>query len=197
MTPAAADLAFLAPGFVHQLGNVLFAMQGQVLQADATAAGPALQAIAGQVDRGAAALRLVRHVLGDAGPEPAPVARTLAELAELVRVGAREAGVRFEFAATEGAARMADLATFVPAMVAAVRTLLAGIPAGLPAVVRAEWSDADACLRLAVTPQPGSLPFPLDVHAALADWQRRALAGNWPWRLDQQHGAGLVLTASG
>ncbi len=192
MTPAAADLAFLAPGFVHQLGNVLFAMQGQVLQADAAAAGPALQAIAGQVDRGAAALRLVRHVLGDAGPEPAPVARTLAELAELLRVGAREAGVRFEITVGEEAARAADLATFVPAVVAAVRAQLAGIPAGLAAVVRAEWSDADARLRLAVAPQPGSLPFPLDLRAAVAEWQRRAQAGGWPWRLDQD-GANLVL----
>lgn len=196
MTPAAADLAFLAPGFVHQLGNVLFAMQGHVLQADAAAAGPALQAIAGQVDRGTSALRLVRHVLGDAGPEPALAARTLGELAELLRVGAREAGVRFELTVAETSSRAVDLASFVPAVVAAVRSLLAGIPAGLPAVVRAEWSDADARLRLAVAPQPGSLPFPLEFRAAVADWQRRALASGWPWRLDLDPGGLLLAPAT-
>lgn len=188
MTPAAADLAFLAPGFVHHLGNVLFAMQGHVLQADAAAAGPALQAIAGQVDRSASALRLFRHAIGDAGPEPAPVARTLLELAELARVGAREAGVRLEVAAAEPVGRSVDLSNFVPATLAAIRALLAAIPSGMPAVVHATWSEASGRLRLAVAPQAGSLPFPLDLPGAAAAWTQRAHANAWPWRLDASVG---------
>jgi len=195
VTTAAADLAFLAPGFVHQLGNVFFAMQGQVLQADAAAAGPALQAIAGQLDRGAAALRLLRHVLGDGGPEPAPAGRAVADLADLLRVSVREAGHRYEASVDAPAGRMVDLATFVPATVAALRVVVLALPTGVPALVRVAWSDVDGRLRLSVAPQAGNLPFAFDAVGAAAAWQQRAAAHDWPWRLLGE-GTGLCLAST-
>lgn len=180
MTPAAAaDLAFLAPGFVHHFGNLLFAMQGQLLQAEPTAAAGPLQAIANSVDRGAAALRIVRHLLGDGGPELGDAGHAMTELCELARVGARERGHRVAPPAADGSDLAVDLAAFVPAVTAALRACLEAAPAGATVVL--QWQAAGERLDVALQPAAGSLPFPFPGAAVESAWRARAAAAGWPY----------------
>ena len=182
MSPAAAaDLAFLAPGLVHHFGNLLFALQGHVLQADPRAAETALAAIAGNVDRGAVALRLWRHLLGDGGPEFGDAGRMLRELAELARVGARERGHRLDLDGGEGVGVAVDLAAFVPAVVAALRECLDAVPPGVPCHVTVGWQDGGARLAIDVRQQPGTLPFPFPGEAVMSAWAKRASERDWPF----------------
>lgn len=182
---AAADLAFLAPGLVHHFGNLLFVLQGHVLQADPRDATAPLAAIAGNVDRGAVALRVWRHLLGDGGPEPGHAGRTLREVAELARVGVREAGHRLDADGCEAAELVVDLAAFVPAVVAALRACLAAVPPGVPTLAVVRWRKEDDVLAIDVQPEPGSLPFPFPAGAVLAGWSDRARAGQWPYAASQ------------
>lgn len=201
MTPAAAvaaaDLAFLAPGLVHHFGNLLFALQGHLLQADPRDAAASLAAIAGNVDRGAVALRVWRHLLGDGGPEPAHAGRTLRELAELARIGAREAGHRLDADGCEAAELVVDLAAFVPAVVTALRECLAAVPSGVPCCATLSWSGGGAQLAIDVRAEPGNLPFPFPGDAVLVAWERRGIARNWPYHgLRRSHGMAFSLPAA-
>ncbi len=200
MTPAAAaaaDLAFLAPGLVHHFGNLLFVLQGHLLQADPRDAAAPLAAIAGNVDRGAVALRVWRHLLGDGGPEPAHAGRTLRELAELARVGVREAGHRLDADGCEAAEHVVDLAAFVPAVVTALRESLAAVPAGVPCRAALAWRSNGAQLAIEVHAEPGNLPFPFPGDAVLGAWERRGIARNWPYQgLRQSNGMAFSLAAA-
>ena len=200
MTPAAAaaaDLAFLAPGLVHHFGNLLFVLQGHVLQADPRDAAAPLAAIAGNVDRGAVALRVWRHLLGDGGPEPGHAGRTLREVAELARVGVREAGHRLDADGCEAAERVVDLAAFVPAVVTALRECLAGVPSGVPCRAALAWGSDDARLAIEVHAEPGNLPFPFPGDAVLLAWERRAIERNWPYHgLRRSNGMAFSLEAA-
>ena len=183
VSPAtAADLAFLAPGLVHQLGNLFFGLQAHALQADPQAAGPALQAIAGVADRGGACVRLLRHALGDGSAEPGEARRAVADLGELLRVAMREAGHRLETAAGEAGGRIVDLAQFVPGALAALRSVCAALPTGMEATVRLAWSDPLGELEVAVAPASGNLPFPVPYDGVAAAWNARAADSGWALR---------------
>lgn len=177
---AAADLAFLAPGLVHHFGNLLFALQGHVLQADPRAAEAPLAAIAGNVDRGAVALRLWRHLLGDGGPEFGDAGRMLRELAELARVGARERGHRLDLDEGQIPDVAVDFASYVPAVVAALRECLDAVPPGVPCHASLGWGEGGARIAIEVRPEPGTLPFPFPSEAVRRAWARRAAERNWP-----------------
>jgi hypothetical protein len=183
VTPAtAADLAFLAPGLVHQLGNLFFGLQAHALHADPQAAGPALQAIASVADRGGACVRLLRHALGDGGPEPGEARRAVADLGEMLRVSMREAGHRLETEAGDDGRRSVDLAHFVPGALAALRGVCAALPTGMEATVRLCWRDAVGELEVAVAPAAGSLPFPVAFAALAQAWTARAETAGWGLR---------------
>ncbi len=178
MHPATAfDLAFLLPGLSHQFGNLLFTVQGHAATCDAATLPRAKAAIGGACDRGAASLRLLRHVLGECPPEPAAAATALAQLAELLRIPVREAGHVFEADTNElrASAASIELGSFAPLVLACVRALVHAAPDGLRGVLRLAWSDDAQRLVLTLRPQAGGLPFPLALAEAATQLAARGL----------------------
>lgn len=172
MHPATAlDIAFLAPGLVHQFGNLLLTIQGHSLHLEAETAAVARSqpAIRNACDRGAASLRILRHLLGDAGPERAAAGEAVGQLAELLRIPVREAGHSLECAGPDGRdAAVIELASFVPLAVALVRALVTAVPDGVRGNVRLSLQGGPpVVLAACFQPAAGSLPFPLATDQAL------------------------------
>lgn len=182
MPPATAhDLAFLAPGLVHQFGNLFLTIQGHSLHLDGATAPRAQPALLHACERGSATLRLVRHLLGDAGPERGDGGVAMAQLAELLRIPVREAGHALDVAEVPAArGATVDLASFVPLVVATVRTLVEAAPAGMRGVVAVGFAAAPP-VRLHVTLRQAadSLPFPLALDDVVR--QLRAVGSRRGW----------------
>ncbi len=171
----ADDFAFLAPGLLHQFGNLFLTIHGNALVLETDHVERAKAAIHGACERGGGALRLLRALLGESGGERADVRTLLRHLGELMRVPIREAGHGFE---TDDAMPgvvppVVDLGTFVPVAVRAVRELLAAVPTGVTGVLGAELGDGARLVVLRFRSASGTLPFPLPTDAA-----RRLLQGH-------------------
>lgn len=175
----ANDVAFLTPGLVHEFGNLLLSIQGHALQWNASGAH-GQPAILQSCERGARALRLFRHLLGENGAEPADAASTLAALADLLRVPVRERGHALEVQPAAGACAV-DLASFVPLLVGGVRALLTAVPDGHRGTVSLGLQQTAEGLVVAVRHRAaaGALPF----RPAADDAARylRALIGRRQW----------------
>lgn len=174
MEPVRPDtLAFFAPGLLHQLGNVLFTIQGnaQVSRQDGTEAGREQKAILGAVERGADALRILRCLLGDAAAPPALVGVLLGQVAELMRVPVREA--RHNLDVRHSAARipvLVDPSDFCIAVLEGMRVLVAILPTGVHGTIVLDLCDLGerhATVRVCFQPPSGTLPFPLAVEELL------------------------------
>jgi hypothetical protein len=190
----ALDLAFLFPGLAHQFGNLLLTIQGHSLHLGADTVARAQPAILHACERGAASLRILRHLFGDATPERAPVGPALLQIGELLRIPVREAGHQLEH--DESDAQHADpieLAAFVPLVVAMTRALLAAVPVGVQGhvVLRIEAGPPKG-LAVSFRPAAGSLPFPLAVGDSLRALQALATRGG-AGPLPTAHAAGFVL----
>jgi hippurate hydrolase len=119
------------------------------------------------------------------------------EVAELARVGVREAGHRLDADGCEAAERVVDLAAFVPAVVTALRECLAGVPSGVPCRAALAWGSDDSRLAIEVHAEPGNLPFPFPGDAVLLAWERRAIERNWPYHgLRRSNGMAFSLEAA-
>jgi hypothetical protein len=174
LPPSAADLAFVAPGLVHQFGNLLFTIQGQALTLSAEALQRGRAAILTACERGSLSLRLWRHLLGDSGPDRAPVGAVVHALAELLRVPVREAGQLLHCdEAVPGHGAVVELGCFVPVAIAMVRTLVHAVPAGVQGTVTLA-STAPELLQVGFRAAAGGLPFPLALAAALPSLQALA-----------------------
>lgn len=189
MHPAIAhDLAFLAPGLVHQFGNLLLTIQGHSLHLapEAGAVSRAKTVILNACDRGAGSLRILRHLLGGSAPEQAHSHDALALLVELLRIPVREAGHTLDdVTADDGDGQLVSLDAFVPLTVALVRILVGGVPHGVRGEVRLALAPG-AALALVATfrPAAGSLPFPLATEAALRQLRAETARRGWPHRLE-------------
>lgn len=161
------SLLLLAPGLLHHLGNALFAAHGRAqllgtgdLQADRAAICEAL-------DRAGAGLHVLRWTLGDESLGAVGVWQVLSRLQEALRVSLREHGLRLELRGEAVAASgTAPAAALVRSVLATVRELLHGAPGGLHGVAVAEvtgCSPQQLELRLRLQPEPGGLPFPVDL----------------------------------
>lgn len=169
MHPAnALDLAFLAPGLVHQFGNLLLTIQGHALPGGASP-GAGATAVLHACARGSASLRLFRHLLGgESGTDPADAADTVERLAELLRIPVRERGHGVEVAPVGSARFAVDLAAMVPLVVAGTRALLGVVPTNIAGtlVLGLRRDDLGEAIALRFRPAPGGLPFPLPTEEA-------------------------------
>jgi hypothetical protein len=164
----ALDLAFLAPGLVHQFGNLLLTIQGHALPGGASP-GAGATAVLHACARGSASLRLFRHLLGgESGADPADAADTVERLAELLRIPVRERGHSVEVTTAGGARFAVDLAAMVPLVVAGTRALLGVVPANVAGtlVLGVRRDDLGEGIVLRFRPAPGGLPFPLPTDEA-------------------------------
>lgn len=203
MEPVRPDtLAFFAPGLLHQLGNVLFTIQGnaQVARPDGAEAGREQRAILGAVERGADALRILRCLLGDAAAPPALAGVLLGQVAELMRVPVREArhSLDLRHSATKIPV-LVDPSDFCIAVLEGIRVLVAIVPTGVHGIIVLDLCDLGArhaTVRLSFQPPSGALPFPLAVEELLVHLgaTRLRLRGQPTLR---SHGMGVEMVFAG
>lgn len=194
-------LAFLAPGLLHQFGNVLFTIQGNA-QSVGLGADNARErtAILGATERGGNALRVLRCLLGDGSQSPAPAGLLLGQLVELLRVPVREAQFTLEMRhSARQTPVLVDPLDFAKILVEAVRCLVGVLPTGLRGTVVLDLCDLaerHATVRVMFQPQAGGLPFPLPS----AELQGRLDLAGLHLRSRPQlstHGAGFEIVFAG
>jgi hypothetical protein len=159
-------LAFLAPGLLHQLGNVLFTIRGNAEAAAFATDGGERQrlAIATAADRGAEALRVLRCLLGDAASAPVPAVSLLTQVAELARVPLREAKLALEVDLGSRTTVRVDPIDFYGVVFEALRGLVAVLPSGATGSIGlelVELADHRVAVGISFQAPAGTLPFPL------------------------------------
>ena len=195
---SAADLAFVAPGLVHQFGNLFLTVQGHAVYLEPPLLPRAQSAILGACTRGASTLSIFRHLVGGAGPERIPARDAVAQVGELLRVPVREAGHQLECREPVELPRVVvDLASFVSVMVSSVRSLLAAVPTGVSGVVSVRLSPVGvgggAGLNIAFRATAGSLPFPLAMNDAASALRNTAARCRWPHEVELRADGFLLL----
>jgi hypothetical protein len=162
-------ISFLAPGLVHQFGNLLLTIQGQALALAPHAVDRGREAILTATDRGGATLRLLRYLLGEPGGGVHDAAGLCEQFAEVARVPVREAGYVLDWRPPHQTKAMpVDAGELIPLLTEGLRGLVLAIPAGAVGrvVLGCGTVDGMLCLRLQFQPAAGSLPFPLASEAA-------------------------------
>lgn len=169
--PNPEALSFLAPGLLHQFGNLLLSIHGsaRLLEGDERVR----RAICDAADRGGATLELLRLFVTGAAPVAAPVGVVLERLAELARMAVRDAGLRLELRPEGSAATspVVDAGGIAWMTTEAIRRLLLALPAGAAGTLVVGWvtpcpGQAEATVHF--EPGAGTLPFPVR-GAALPD----------------------------
>jgi hypothetical protein len=175
----AETLAFVMPGLLHQLGNLMLTIHGQALILAPEQLETARRAILGATVRGSGSVHLLRYLLGDPAAPAADPTELLAQIAELVRVPLREADLALELRLPEAAPGPVQAGHFVVLVVEALRKLVAVLPRGGRGQVVLELlgGGPKAVVRLRFEPGAGDLPFPLaasEVQDALTAQARDA-----------------------
>ncbi len=159
------SLAFLAPGLLHQLGNLLLTIQGNAHCMGEYAAPRERQAILDASARGAATLGVLRHLLGDGTHEVQPADRLFRQVLELSRTASREAGHTLLEPQIDGAEAWPAVvaAPFVRTLVLALASFVARIPTGVQARIQAGLGrdGKGFAVRFDCRRGTGELPFPL------------------------------------
>lgn len=188
----------MAPGLVHQFGNLFLTVQGFGLALSPATADQARPALLAASERGAGSLRLLRLLLGESEGGIVALGPVAEQLAELLRVPVREAGHGFELQVAAGSGgRRVPAAAWVPPLVTAVWALVRAVPDGVRGRMRADFAadGREATARLSFHADSGSLPFPLATVAA-AEQVAAAAGRSWPGRCDaRRDGVELRLRA--
>ncbi len=167
------DLAFLAPGILHQLGNALFRVQGhaQLLPAADLDVQRERMAILEAVDRASHTVQLCHWLVGDGATAPVAASGLLVQVAECLRVPLRERGLRLEMDPVATPQPLAvDGALFVRGLLLALRQVVTGAVPGCGGRIRLGLPAAPApgvAVRLELLPEPAVLPFPWDTGACV------------------------------
>jgi hypothetical protein len=180
--PNAETLWYLAPGLAHQLGNAVFTLQGRarlLAAGDSSRVEEDSRAILDGVDRAHATLDLLRWLLGEGRPGPAPAGHVLQAIADVARVPLRDRGIALELHcdAEDAAAAVVEPTALCVLATAACRALAALVPPTAEAALLLHYgaSGSELRLRLWLLPAPGSPPFPREASSA-ADAIRREVA---------------------
>ena len=168
--PSTKLLSFLAPGFLHNLGNSILTIQGRAHLLAAAQAD--LAATQGQIlsscDRSRIGMSILRAAIDDIDSEVTAVGPLLVELFGMMRVQFREVGI-----AVDVRPDLADAGHRVPlgALVRAVGGLGCAvrdaIPAGLRGKLAVSWVSP-LLLEIRLSPDRTHLPFRIDMTAIAA-----------------------------
>ena len=201
MDPVRPDtLAFLAPGLLHQMGNVLFTIQGNAQTMKDEASGRERTAILAATERGSVALRMLRCLLGDPAAVPAQAGVLLSQLGDLARIPLREAQQLLD---VRHSARQSPVfvapSDFCIAVAEALCALVTILPTGMHGTLvldLCEQGPRHATVRVLFQQRGGALPFPLDVGELLARYETGQLRKHSRPAL-RTHAMGLELVFSG
>lgn len=196
------SLAFLAPGLLHQLGNLLLTIQGNAHCMAETAAPRERQAILAASVRGAAALGVLRQLLGDGTRELAPVDRLFAQVLELSRTSLREAGHTLLDATVDCGAGAPTVvaAPFVRAFTGLLGAFVAHVPAGVQIRIEPglECRHGGIAVWLDRRRDTGELPFPLPLDDLMRGLSIDFAAAGLPGRVVRRpDGIALSLVSEG
>lgn len=198
-------LAFVLPGLVHEFGNVLQTIQGQMLSVADPNVGDAQRAVLQATARGRASLEILRWLLGDPASPAADPVTLLEQVGELVRVPMRQAQHLLELRLPSAGRAHVDSADFVILVVETLRQLVAAVPRGVRGTMTLELAGAPAgptVVHAQFAAMAGNLPFPLplaELHQTLrlraqqlratASCQIRGqgIAWEWPARAMSRH----------
>lgn len=196
--PATAKLLeLMVPGFLHGMGNALFAIQAQAQVLSLTGKGDADEILTtcGNANAVLDLLRLLAEGVEPGAParaEPGVAAGSaLRAILDPMRIGLRDSRVTIKVSdATYVSTESVPYGVFARAVALAAAELIARVPTGIRGELRMSW-DAPRVLRTAFHVDRGQLPFKADlapaersVAAALVD------AGGHVARVD----GGLVMT---
>lgn len=168
--------AFFLPGLVHQFGNILLTVQGNVAHARPDNLDEMQAAVTGAVHRGSASLDILRALLGDESDQAASAQTLLDELAELARIPLRERGLTLKVAQAEEGPVWVYGATFVAVCAHALQSWVTTLPAtseGLVHVRTKTAADGRHAVSFSFEPAPGNLPFPLMAEQVAAKLGQR------------------------
>jgi hypothetical protein len=166
-------LEFLAPGFVHGICNSLFKIQGQAeLLGQGLSEAP--QEVSASLVRScreaAEAVEIYRLVLDPKALSVPVVAGSLvAALAGILRPGLHDSGVSLHWdAAVSELPQAVDRAPLVLPVVTAAYHLRQAMPSGYQAsMALSAQADRAFEITIQVVPDPGCLPFDLDLAPAI------------------------------
>lgn len=174
----AETLAFVLPGLVHQLGNVLQTIQGHMLPVAGANLGDAQHTVLQATARGGSSLELLRCLLGDPSSPAADPRALLGQIAELVRVPMRQAQQLLELRLPSGAPfANVDSAAFVILLVETLRQLVAAVPRGVRGTITLELAGAPTgpiVVQAQFAGMAGDLPFPLPLAELQQTLRQRA-----------------------
>jgi signal transduction histidine kinase len=170
-------LQFLAPGFLHQLRNALFAIQGQaqLLGSSTAASAPAKQRtqILAATKRAQAAIQVLRYLSEDGGAVQAGI--LLPRLVDVLRVPMRERGlvVSCQHSSREAPVRV-NGTLLSETVVGALKAIAERLPTGFGGSIRvdlcAQGQDkVEIVLELVAV--SGQLPFQVDLLAVQQELQ--------------------------
>ncbi|MCC7396967.1 MAG: hypothetical protein IT455_07855 [Planctomycetes bacterium] len=164
--PDADAFLFLAPGFLHQLGNLLLTIHGTALTIDGDNLEHSRRVMLTTNDRGSASVFLLRALLGEPVLASAAASDLVEQIAELCRVPLRERGLGFELRRPLPADLRVDYLAFVCCCVEAVRLLAAVVPGGQGGGIEVALQARGRAAELGVRYRPslGALPFPVPIE---------------------------------
>lgn len=154
----------VAPGVVHQLGNVLFTLQGR---AQLLPAGNGRDQMLDAVRRAQEAAQVLRWAIGDGMDQPVAAGVAVPRILDAMRTGYRERGIALQCTHASGDAAV-DPILLTRLLASACQALTQGLPGGSLSVQCRE-DQGTLWIGLEVLVAPGSLPFPIQAERLAAE----------------------------
>ena len=158
--------SFLLPGLVHQFGNILLTVQGNLMHLDGADLERVQADVLSAAKRGGGSLQVMRCLLNAGSSEPTIAQDLLRQVVDLGSVAARERGLALVFDAAGADPFWAPAMPFVQLCCAAIQAWVTEIPAGAEGqigITATGGVDTPYELKFRFDAAPGSLSFPLEL----------------------------------
>lgn len=158
--------SFLLPGLVHQFGNILLTVQGNLMHLDGADLERVQADVLSAAKRGGGSLQVMRCLLNAGSLEPTLAQDLLRQVVDLGSVAARERGLALAID-TEGADPFwAPAMPFVQLCCATMQAWVTGVPAGAEGrieITATGGADSPYQLQVRFGAASSSLSFPLEL----------------------------------
>ena len=160
--------AFFLPGLIHQFGNILLTVQGNLMHLDVEDLERTQVDVLGAAKRGSGSLKVMRCLVNAGSSDPASGSDLLRQVVELGYVAARERGVALSLGEDDGTVVWVPSMPFVQVCAHTITSWVAAIPVGTEGQVHiagGAGADGRFVLEVGFESASGSLPFSVDVVA--------------------------------